>query len=106
MINSLAQKHPLFDPAGLFNRMRPTIHFAANKVRGYWHLLRAQVEWAEEPMPPGEPRPDSDLRRLTCLVGAEHEPNCLVVDALRVRCWVVSEEANRDAEPSLRVVPA
>jgi hypothetical protein len=94
MTETVSRKHPLFDPASLYSRMRASIRLA-DKMRGYIHWLQARAKRAREPLPRIEPALPEELRRRTCaLAGISAEAvlpaggRLAVLDILEVRTCV------------------
>jgi hypothetical protein len=106
MSEALLQKHPLFDPASLYNRLRGGIDLG-NKMGGYWDWLCVQPSRAEQPLPANEPRLERELRELGGRLTAASARECSVLDALRLRSWIVSEsDLEGQGEGSARIVHA
>src|SRR5207248_481711 len=106
MIDSLSKKHPLFDPASGYNRMRATIHFAQDKMRGYWDWLCVQQNRSQEPLPPTEARSERELCELSSRLAAEGDAKCSVLHALRAQGWVMAEAIRQsDGQAEMRSVP-
>ena len=76
-----------------------------HKMRGYWDWLVVQQDRAEEPLPPNPSRSESELHELACRLVAATGRKCSVLDAVRLRSWMIAaEDLEADRELSPRIV--
>jgi hypothetical protein len=84
MSESKPPRHPLFDPASTYSRMRKSVR-PEYKMRGYFHWQKARAIRLGLPLPKREGRDQSQLRQLACRLAGGQSPDLRVTDALDVR---------------------